>query len=894
MKSGLPQAFEATYPFRFDQFQTEALHGLVRGESILISAPTGSGKTVVGEFAVWMALQEGGKAFYTTPIKALSNQKYGDLLAVHGPDKVGLLTGDNSINAQAPVVVMTTEVLRNMIYDRSDLLQDLRFVVLDEVHYLQDRYRGAVWEEVIIHLPMDVRLVSLSATLSNADEFADWLQTIRGPTRTIIESRRPVEIQHHYLVDGALYPMFVLDGDEPAPNPQIRLLEAGTDPDRPARPRGQRGRRGRPPRRRFPRRADLAELLRADNKLPAIYFIFSRKGCDAAVQQCLREGVGLTGAQDRKKIRELAESRTAYLDPQDLEVLGYAEWLEALISGVAAHHAGLIPVFKETVEELFKAGLIKLVFATETLALGINMPAKTVLIESLNKFTGERHEILTPGQFTQLTGRAGRRGIDVVGHAVIPQQAEIPFRQIAGLALTHTYPLISSFQPSYNMATNLIRNYSRAEADHLLNSSFAQYRTDRDVVVVEQLIDRNEAYLASYRKKLACDRGDFEEYWVLHEALHRLQSSAQARETQQLRDRVEEALSQASAGEVLRIRTNRVSGYVVVLSSESTARSGTRITVLTDTSRIAKVGQNELRGLPRPAGALQLDRSTWTALTQRSGSRLDHALRRRLAAALREFKPRHNDRAEQPSDGRMPDAELEQARRAVQSHPCHDCPDRDRHSQWAERAARLERENRGLRSRVLSKTETLSRRFEKILAVLEDFGYLEGFSLTGKGWSLSRIYNENDLLVAETLAREWLAELDPAELASIMSVFVYESRGPVEVAGPLPTARTKQIYGKIARLEERIQRAEGRAGLEMVRGTATGFAATAYRWSLGDSLEDVIDEDSSPGDFIRSTKQTIDLMRQVQDAADDMLANRLEEAAASLSRGVVAYSGAAW
>jgi len=896
MAKALTREFEATYPFGFDEFQVEACESLVRGESVLISAPTGSGKTVVGEFAVWLALQEGGKAFYTTPMKALSNQKFSDLVSVHGADKVGLLTGDNSINAQAPIVVMTTEVLRNMIYERSDLLIDLRFVILDEVHYLQDRYRGAVWEEVIIHLPLDVKLVSLSATLSNAEEFADWLQTIRGATRTIIETERPVEINHHYLVDGALYPMFVWEGGEPAPNPQIRLLETRSNWDRPSRSKGKSPgpKKGHPQKRRFPRRADLAELLQSEEKLPAIYFIFSRKGCNAAVQQCLRSGVTLTGHKERRQIREFAEARTSYLDHNDLDILGYGEWLEALTAGVAAHHAGLIPVFKETVEELFKAGLVKLVFATETLALGINMPAKTVLIESLNKFTGERHEVLTPGQFTQLTGRAGRRGIDVVGHAVVPQQPDIPFRQIAGLALTRTYPLISSFQPSYNMATNLVRNYSREEAEHLLNSSFAQYRTDKDVVVVEQLVDRNEAYLASYREKMTCDKGDFEDYWRVREAYQRLNQSAKVREAENERVRIERALASVSAGEVWDVRTSRVNGNVVMVSTEPTHRGGTRAIALTDTSRIIKVGANELREPPQMVGLVKLDKASWATLRSRSGSRLDHALRRKMAAALKEFNG-NGGKGKRPAPEPDEDVDLALAKTAMLQHPCHSCPDRDRHAQWAERASRLARENDTLHKKVRSKTETLSRRFERILEILEEYHYLEGFNLTEKGWSLARIYNENDLLITETLTRGWLHDLGPAELAALMSVFVYESRGPVEVAGPLPTAESKKAYGKIVRLEERMKRSEARAGLEMIRGTETGFAMTAYRWCLGDPLEDVIDEDSSPGDFIRSTKQTIDLLRQLQSAAEDeQLRARLVDAVEGLNRGVVAYSGVAW
>lgn len=896
MDKALIEDFESGYPFGFDNFQTEALEALLVGESVLISAPTGSGKTVVGEFAVWLALREGGKAFYTTPLKALSNQKFGDLSRVHGADNVGLLTGDNSINPEAPVVVMTTEVLRNMIYERSELLEDLSFVILDEVHYLQDRYRGAVWEEVIIHLPLDVKLISLSATLSNAEEFADWLRTIRGVTRVIFETHRAVPLNHHYLVEGKLYPMFTGDGDEPELNPQIKMLEA--------RPRawdgGNRRRPGghnkhHPQKRRFTRRADLAEMLEGAGMLPALYFIFSRKGCDAAVFQCLKEGVTLTNPKERKQIRELAEARCNYLDPADLDILGYDAWLSALVNGVAAHHAGLIPVFKETVEELFKMGLVRLTFATETLSLGINMPARTVLIESLNKFTGERHELLTPGQFTQLTGRAGRRGIDVVGHAVIPQQLEVPFKQIAGLALTHSYPLTSSFQPSYNMATNLVRNYSQDQAEHLLNSSFAQYRTDKEVVVVEQLADRNAAYLASYREKMQCDRGNFEQYWDLRERLVRLELSVRAREAETERAKVKRALGAAAPGQVWAVKTSRVHGPVVVIATEETSKGDRRMIALTLTTRIVKLGINELRAAPFLLGTLDLGKLS--NLRYKAGMRLDHALRRQLAASLRVYEEEGGPDAVLEADPGPAEEEIELAvsRTKLTEHPCHECADRERHAQWAERASRLEKENEQLHKRVRSKTETLSRRFEKILGVLEEYAYLNDFNLTPKGASLSRIYNENDLLIAESLSRGWLDDMEPAELASLLSVFVFESRGPVDMVGTLPTPGTKRAYGKIVRLEERMKRSETRAGLELIRGTETGFVVPAYHWCRGDRLEDVIDEESSPGDFIRSCKQTLDLLKQVRQATDNAaLAGRLDEAAGGMNRGVVAYSGVSW
>jgi ATP-dependent RNA helicase HelY len=404
-------AFEAARSFPLDDFQRRALDSLDEHRSVLVAAPTGSGKTLVAEYAITLALEAGRKVFYTTPLKALSNQKYGDLVREHGAGRVGLLTGDNSVNGNAPVVVMTTEVLRNMIYAASPALDGLRYVVLDEVHYLQDRYRGPVWEEVIIHLPPDVDLVCLSATVSNAEEFAAWIETVRGETDAVIEERRPVALDHLYLVGerGAdrlhLLPTFVADEKtgELRPNPEAARLDA--------RAQHSPGFRGRPRTRlRTPRRVETVERLADERMLPAIVFIFSRAGCDQAVEFCLADGVRLTDADERREIRRIAEAHTDALSDDDLATLHYGRWLTGLEAGVAAHHAGVVPPMKEAVEHAFAAGLVKVVFATETLSLGINMPARSVVLEKLSKFTGERHEFLTPGEYTQLTGRAGRRG----------------------------------------------------------------------------------------------------------------------------------------------------------------------------------------------------------------------------------------------------------------------------------------------------------------------------------------------------------------------------------------------------------------------------------------------------------------------------------------------------
>lgn len=874
MKSELVEEFSRRYAFPLDPFQQSALDALGRGESVLVAAPTGSGKTVVGEFAVWLAMQESGKAFYTTPLKALSNQKFGDLIAEHGSESVGLLTGDNSIQSSAPIVVMTTEVLRNMIYERSDLLADLRYVVLDEVHYLQDRYRGAVWEEVIIHLPIDVKIVCLSATVSNAEEFADWIQTLRGPTTAIIEEKRPVTLNQHYLVEGKLFPMFVRAGEESAPNPEIRKMEV-----RLGRTDVKRGRQHRAPRR-FPKRSDLIEQLKDEEMLPAIYFIFSRKGCNAAVVQCLREGIRLTDETERSRIRDYAEMRTTHLDQSDLEVLGYQEWLESLINGVSAHHAGLIPVFKETVEELFQAGLVKAVFATETLSLGINMPARSVVIESLSKFTGEKHEMLTPGEFTQLTGRAGRRGIDVIGHAIVPRQPDIPFGQIAGLASKRTYPLVSSFNPSYNMATNLVRNYSREDAEHLLNSSFAQYRADKDVVVLEKLIERNEGYMASYHEKMVCDRGDFTEYFEIRRQIDSVARSQRKWQVSVGKREARSVFSTTRPGQVLLLPGQR--GPVVILEKDKTRRGEARIIAMNSGGRILRFSASSVERPPRLLGEIPFFKEGRNAGTQQRKRMREFLHAIDVNGSAEEIESAHLEKPEDRSA----------AHQEMLRHPCHICPDRDKHSQWAERADRLARENDNLKKRVQTRTQTLSRRFERVLEVLEDLGYVSEFTLTSKGEKLARIYNENDLVTCEALVKGYFAELTPSELASVVSTLVYESRGPFESPGELPTATTKRAFGRIVRLAQRIQNAETRAGVELTRGADAGIAQIIFDWAEGSELEDILDDDMAAGDFIRACKQTSDLLEQMSEVADEKeLCHTIKAAVNFVNRGVVAYTG---
>jgi ATP-dependent RNA helicase HelY len=454
-----------------DAFQNRAFDALDAGTSVLVSAPTGSGKTTVADYAIARTLAQGRKAFYTTPLKALSNQKFAELAATYGPERIGLLTGDVSHRPEADVVVMTTEVVRNMMFARSPHLVGLGLLVLDEVHYLQDPYRGSVWEEAIILAPTDVVLVCLSATVSNADQLGAWLRSVHGPTEVIVETHRPVTLSDHVAIAERgsrrvdLVPLLA----HGRLHPQAAALDQRLT--RLARRPGGLRQSGVA----TPRRTEIIEALGERDMLPAIVFIFSRNACDDAVRQCLEDGLRLTTPDQRAEIRERCEERTDGLPDDELRVLGYGPWLAGLEAGVASHHAGLIPAFREAVEECFTAGLLQVVFATETLSLGINMPARTVVIERLTKMRQHGRAALTSGEYAQLTGRAGRRGLDSVGHAVVAWSPTVSLAELATLATSPASRLTSSFRASYNLAVNLVRRYRVDQAYEILDRSFAQF-----------------------------------------------------------------------------------------------------------------------------------------------------------------------------------------------------------------------------------------------------------------------------------------------------------------------------------------------------------------------------------------------------------------------------------
>jgi ATP-dependent RNA helicase HelY len=599
----------------------------------------------------------------------------------------------------------------------------------------------------------------------------------------------------------------------------------------------------------------------------------------------LRDGVRLTSAEERRRISEQADARLAALSSGDLEVLGYDDWIDGLRRGVAAHHAGMIPAFKETVEHLFNQGLVKAVFATETLALGINMPARTVVIESLMKFTGERHELITPGQYAQLAGRAGRRGIDELGHCVVLLQRYADFGQITRLATTRTYPLRSSFTPSYNMAVNLVRNYDREEAEHLVNSSLAQFQADRDVVQLEQTKERLDGYLASYRERMACDLGDITSYLSLREGISgstREDSRPPAdlaRREGARRKRMRGSIASLRPGDVIDIPRGRRAGRYVVVEQVWTGSGGSpRITAMSAGRSVMRFAVSDFQQPPKVVARLPLP-----AGFDVRDARSRRELARRLERVAAEPAPAADD---------VESGESAETRAALEAHPCHRCPELSRHLHFATRARRLEREIAGIERRIGRRTGTLARRFQRVLEVLEELGFVARWTLTAKGERLARVYNEADLLVVEALDSGGLGGLSSPELAALLSTVVYETRGPEVVAPPeQPTRAAARAWSALMDLWREIRARETARGLELTREPDSGFSESAYLWASGAPLEDVLGPDDAPGDFVRSTKQLVDLLRQlVEIAPDEGLAVALGDSMERLHRGVVAYS----
>jgi ATP-dependent RNA helicase HelY len=751
---------------------------------------------VVGEFAVHLALRQDRKCFYTTPIKALSNQKYNDLVAVHGAAKVGLLTGDNAINGDAPVVVMTTEVLRNMLYAGSPALHGLSYVVMDEVHYLADRFRGAVWEEVIIHLPASVTLVSLSATVSNAEEFADWLVTVRGETEVVVSEHRPVPLWQHMLVGRRMFDLF--HDQEAAEHHEVHpeLLRYTRDQQRRLDwVDDRRGRSSRPP---------CGAVAVRDRRAAGSGRAAARDpvhlqpgGCSPPCSSASAAGIRLNGPDERAEVRAVVEERTRDIPAEDLQVLGYWEFLDGLERGLAAHHAGMLPTFKEIVEELFVRGPGQGRVRHRDAGAGHQHAGPCVVLERLVKFNGEQHVDLTPGSTPSSPGGpAGAASTSRGTRWWCGRRRSTP-QHVAGLASTRTYPLRSSFRPSYNMAVNLVGNVGTAAARDLLESSFAQFQADRSVVGVARQVQRNVEAMASTSARWPATSATSSSTSTCASRSPTGNARWRGREPRSA-GRAVESLERLRVGDVIQVPTGRRAAspwcWTRAPAGSASAPDGAHRGPLGRPDRRA-----DFAAPVEPLARVRVPKHFNPRSPQSAPRPLAASLRNAAAAAGAPVGGlgggagggsgggRRGDRPKGRRDGprargggrggAADDPVLTDLRTALRRHPCHGCPDREEHARWAERRWRLHRETEGLRAKVAARTGSLARTFDRVCALLgrPRLPVPHGRG-DGRGRTLARVWTEADLLVAECVRTGVWDGLAPAELAAAVSVVLYESR----------------------------------------------------------------------------------------------------------------------
>lgn len=870
--------FKETKDFELDHFQIDACKALESGSGVLVAAPTGSGKTVVGEFAIFLARKSEKKAFYTTPIKALSNQKFNELVETYGADEVGLLTGDVSINGEAPIVVMTTEVLRNMLYVNSSTLSGLSHVIMDEVHYLADRSRGAVWEEVILHLPQSVQITALSATVSNVEEFGSWLSSVRGETVTILEEHRPVPLWQWVGADKEIHDLFI---DETGHRINPSLINLFRDDLR-----QQKGVRGR---QRYSRHTPQKELLIAEMEaqglLPAIWFIFSRKGCDQAVEQCLNSNVRLTSAQEKAEILRIVETRTLDLPEEDLAALNFYNWSEALGRGIAAHHAGLIPRFKEIIEELFQNGLVKIVFATETLALGINMPARSVVIEKLSKWNGESHVQLTAGEYTQLTGRAGRRGIDDEGNSIVLWHENFDPLVLGGLASTRMYPLKSSFRPGYNMAVNVIDSLGFSRTEKLLAESFAQFQTDAGSAGLLIQRRKNSEALHGYKEAMNCHLGDFMEYSEIRNRISELEKGNARNNRQALRNSIEESLNNLTPGDVILAPQGRKTLPVVVIERLDISGKEPRIITMNIFKEVRRLRNSDFSDEIEIVGKIKLPANFHSRST---------SSKNQLLAKLKKVQVSSKSPAKSMSF-KTDEVKIQTLRLEMRNHPCHGCSDREEHARWSERYFRLLRDDMALKKQVEHRKNVIAKEFENVCDVLIQLGYLEGerpeLRTTTKGRQLKGIHAEATLQISEAIQSNIFDKLSPAELAAVVSIFVFESRRDESESLRINDSKISEAVQEITHQFSELKQIENAHKLNTLVKPDHGFVSVIYQWAQGLNLIQVLKRtEISAGDFVRTTRRIIDVLEQIANVGGKDLREKALESVYLLRRGIVSAS----
>jgi superfamily II RNA helicase len=837
------------FPFELDEFQQQAIAALNEGKSVVVCAPTGSGKTLVGEYAIYRALTRGKRVFYTTPLKALSNQKLRDFRDQFGDDQVGLLTGDVSFSREAPILVMTTEIFRNMLYgtpigEVGTSLIDVEAVVLDECHYMNDRQRGTVWEESIIYCPPDVQLVALSATVANSGQLTDWLNQVHGATELIYSDHRSVPLQFHFCTPKGLMPL--LSGNQKTIHPSLK---------RKGKPQGKQD---------TPSLAYAVSQLHQKDMLPAIYFIFSRKGCDNAVAEL--DQFSLVSDREAERLKAQIDS---FLERNP--EAGRSGHIESLYRGIAAHHAGVLPAWKAIIEELFQQGLIKVVFATETLAAGINMPARTTVISSLSKRTDRGHRLLTASEFLQMAGRAGRRGMDKLGHVVTVQTRFEGAREAAYLATAEADPLISQFTPGYGMVLNLLQTHSLDDARALVERSFGQYLSNLRWRPQQEEIDRLQSELAHQQAQLdTIDPALLASYEKLQERLKEARRLLKILYEQALELQsgdLAAALPFAIAGTILSLK-----GKHVPVSSPLPAVLVTKVPGSGQFPYLVCLGQDnrwyvvavaDVTGLhaefPRLAGVDYLNPPSDMPpkLGQsRSGDE-------QTAAIVRQI-PRLPTADEASPEVREQQAQVIALEAQFTAHPAQQWGNPNALLKRRQRAGRLQDEIVDRQKKLGEQSQHYWQEFLNLMTILQHFGGLEGVNPTTLGQISAAIRGDNELWLGMSLTSGELDPLDPHELAAACAALVTEVSRPDSWTRYDRSPAVEEALSGLRGLRRQLFQLQHRYQVTLPVWLETDWIALVEQWALGVEWTELCANTSlDEGDIVRILRRTLDFLSQV-------------------------------
>lgn len=847
------------FPFELDEFQREAIASLNAGHSVVVCAPTGSGKTLVGEYAIYRALANSKRVFYTTPLKALSNQKLRDFREEFGFDSVGLLTGDASINRDAPILVMTTEIFRNMLYGTpigqvGISLVDVEAVVLDECHYMNDRQRGTVWEESIIYCPRNVQLVALSATVANSDELTHWLSQVHGPTDLIYSDFRPVPLEFHFGNLKGVFPL--LNESKTKINP--RLSKRGK------RGRGERGRGGRPE---APSISDVLSQLKARDMLPAIYFIFSRRGCDKAVAE-----VGDLWLVDAEESQILRRQIDDFLNRNP--EAGRAGQIAPLYRGIAAHHAGILPAWKSLVEELFQQGLIKVVFATETLAAGINMPARTTVISTLSKRTDTGHRLLNASEFLQMAGRAGRRGMDERGHVVTLQTPFEGAKEAAYLATSTSDPLVSQFTPSYGMVLNLLQTHSLAEAKELVERSFGQYFANMHLRPQYEQISEMERQLANIEEQISIVGDDqLAKYEKLRQHLRveqKLLKTLQEQAQQTRRDEIKMMLGFAVSGTLLSLKGKYIlvsrpitavlvgktpgSGrapYLICLGQDNRWYVATNADVLDLYAELPRIDLAP-EFLPPPHMPTEPGRST-------DGNE--------DSATIASIIPDPDPSLHQAPEVKEQLIRLASVQEQIEAHPLYQAGNTGNLYKQRARAVELQEEIEELRSQVEQQSQHHWEEFVNLIEILQQFGCVENLVPTDMGQMAAAIRGENELWLGLALHSGKLDDIDPQHLAAIAAALVTENPRPDSSVNYKISTEVDEAWSQLQKIRRSVLKVQYRHGVALPVGLENRYLnliSIVEQWALGVEWTELCDNTSlDEGDIVRILRRSLDLLSQI-------------------------------